>query len=64
LTQPFKRSELERCEQEADEALERDYAYCKALGATYNDYRTRKACEENAFQKYANRLKDCKKQCP
>lgn len=45
------KSELEQCEAEAEEKLERNYAYCKALGATYNDYRTRKACEEKAFGK-------------
>jgi RHS repeat-associated protein len=57
------KSELEQCEQDADDALERDYAYCKALGGTYNDYRTRKACEEEAFGKYVERLKRCKEQC-
>jgi RHS repeat-associated protein len=57
------KSALEECEQEADDALERDYAYCKALGGTFNDYRTRKACEEKAFSKYAQRLKSCKEQC-
>ena len=59
-----KSSELEQCEAEAEEKLDRDYAYCKALGATYNDYRTRKACEERAFEKYAKKLKECKQQCP
>lgn len=56
-------SELEQCKQEADLALERGYAYCKALGGTFNDYRTRKACEENEFRKYTKRLRECEQQC-
>lgn len=47
------------CEQDCDDALDRDYAYCRALGGMYNDFRTRKACEENAFRKYI----ECRKQC-
>lgn len=56
-------AELEQCKQDADDALDRAYDYCKALGATYNDYRTRKACEENAFRKYTKRLQECEQQC-
>jgi RHS repeat-associated protein len=58
-----KKGDLEACEKDADDQLDRDYAYCKALGATYNDYRTRKACEEKAIAKYVARLKQCKKEC-
>ena len=58
-----KKGDLAACEKEAEDELERGYAYCKALGATYNDYRTRKACEEQAFAKYVARLKQCKKEC-
>jgi len=58
------KSDLEQCEQEADDRLDRDYAYCRALSATYgNDYRTRKACEEDAFRKYVKRLQECKQEC-
>jgi RHS repeat-associated protein len=60
---PTQKSDLEACEKEASDALDRAYDYCKALGATYNDYRTRKACEEKAFNKYAEELKKCKEKC-
>jgi RHS repeat-associated protein len=60
---PTQKSDLEACEKEASDALDRAYDYCKALGATYNDYRTRKACEERAFSKYTQELKKCKEKC-
>ncbi|MFS2048358.1 RHS repeat-associated core domain-containing protein [Variovorax sp. Varisp41] len=57
------KSAIQECEQDAEDQLGRDYAYCEALGKTYGDFRTRKACEEKAFSKYVTRLKACKEQC-
>ncbi len=56
-------SASEECEQKCDDNLSRDYAYCKALGGMYNDYRTRKVCEERAFSKYVLCRKQCKEKC-
>ncbi|MGJ7562323.1 RHS repeat-associated core domain-containing protein [Variovorax sp. GB1R11] len=57
------KSALEECEQDAEDRMNREYEYCDALGKTYQDFRTRKACEEDAFRRYVKRLSACKEQC-
>lgn len=62
-SQSSTKEDLEKCYQECDDQLDRDYEYCKALGSTYKDSRTRRACEERAFNKYIDCRKACKDSC-
>lgn len=63
FSQSSSNDELERCYQECDDKLNRDYEFCRAMGNMQNNSRLRRACEERAFAQYVDCRATCRREC-